>query len=202
MTWEPKWPFRSRDHVLAHEQAYLAGSITPQEGNAPIRLVKPIDLERERWLEQEGAERLRHNSAEREVVQTIYLWKMQSTAGTAIPPEILTDNFAQVLDQVIRSGSDDDMSNAMKCLIRFKGLKVRAASAFTYWLRPHEYQVIDKRVTSALNLQFQSEDYTPENYIRYCQLSRSQAAEQNLTLRQVDRALFVFNVLSSKQITI
>ena len=23
MIWNPKWPFRSREHALAHEQAYL-----------------------------------------------------------------------------------------------------------------------------------------------------------------------------------
>lgn len=199
MIWKAKWPFKSREHALVHEQAYLAGSYTPL-GSRPIRLVDRQDLEIEGWLESGGAERLRGNTRDTDVIRKIWLWKMRSTieatGGCAdAPTGIFSGEFAESLGAVIRAKDDSEMAGAIDALVAFNGIAVRAASAFIYWLRPRQYQVIDRRATAALNLYFAEHDFTSDNYLRYCALSRDLQKEHNLSLRQIDRALFTFQKL-------
>jgi hypothetical protein len=200
MIWEPKWPFKSREHALAHEHEYLVGSHTIS-GSRQIPLVDECDLEIERWLESGGAARLRKNPSDTEVIRNIYLWKMRSTNRCAdAPNSILSEKFAALLGAVLDAHNDSEMANPIDALTKFGGVKIRAVSAFIYWLRPDEYQVIDRRVTAALNLLFTNTDYTRENYLQYCVLSRDLGAKHDLSLRQIDRALFTFQKLSTKKI--
>lgn len=198
MDWNPTWPFKSREQALAHERAYLAGSHSIP-GHCHIRLVDECDLQIERWLESDGAARLRKDPSDMEVIRKIYHWKMSAIKGSVYFPESIQSGrkeFAAALNFVLQAKGDKEMACAINALKEFKDVKIRVASAFIYWLRPDEYQVIDRRVTKALNLSFIADDYTCDNYLRYCGLSRDLSAQHNLSLRQIDRALFVFQKLS------
>ncbi|MCG3773947.1 MAG: hypothetical protein JW395_0764 [Nitrospira sp.] len=203
MMWQPKWPFSTRDHALAHEQAYLQGYAPPGSSHRRIQLVERDNLDTEAWLESCGADRLRAEPNDKKTIRAIWLWKMRSTlevAGqcTEPPKELFGPRFAACLENARDAINASRMATAVADLVNFDGVAVRSASAFVYWLRPNEYQVIDRRATGALDLDFKDEDYTTENYLRYCTLSLQLSTAHALTLRQVDRALFSYHKLLTR----
>jgi hypothetical protein len=199
MKWLPRWPFRLRSDAIAHEDAYCAGSYKPPRAR-PVRLVERQDWLLEEWLENGGADRLRANSFDREAIRVVYTWKTRANAafdgGSAgVPEELYSPEFGRAINQVLESRSDSEGVEAIRTLCTFPFVRVRVASAFAYWLRPNDFQLIDRRSTEALDLGFMDADYTPENYVRFCELSRDLGRAHALTLRQIDRALFAYHKL-------
>lgn len=193
------WKARSRAAVIAHEDAYCTGYYKPARAR-PVKLVGARDLRLEDWLERGGAERLQRDTADREAIRSIYLWKVranvESEGGVVdFPEDLASPAFAEALRALLVSRSDYELASAVDTLQGLSGIRVRVASAFAYWLRPDDYQLIDVRSTQALDLAFSDDDYTPENYARFCQLSRELAAQHELTLRQIDRVLFAYHRL-------
>jgi len=143
---------------------------------------------------------LRANSFDREAIRVVYTWKTRANAafdgGSAgVPEELYSPEFGRAINQVLESRSDSEGVEAIRTLCTFPFVRVRVASAFAYWLRPNDFQLIDRRSTEALDLGFMDADYTPENYVRFCELSRDLGRAHALTLRQIDRALFAYHKL-------
>jgi hypothetical protein len=199
VAWHPNWPFRSRAHASAYEDAYLARHYQVGRGRK-VTIVTDADWQLEDWLEREGAARLRDKLDDPQAIRAIYFWKVGANirAGgqtLSMPDELLSTAFTKGLGAVLSSKSDEELIAAIRALTAFLGVRVRVASAFAYWLRPNEYQLIDERSTAALGLSFAEADYSPENYARWCALSRRLSADHELSLRQVDRALFTYHKL-------
>jgi hypothetical protein len=163
-------------------------------------LISDYDWQLEDWLETEGAHRLQADPTDQKAIRTVYLWKRgadqrHSGSGPTVPDELYSPHFAEILGNIGASTSDEELIAAIRRITSFPGVGVRTASAFAYWLRPNDYQLIDRRVTSALDLHFNDEDYSPDNYARFCQLARALSVEHAMSLRQIDRALFAFHKL-------
>jgi hypothetical protein len=162
--------------------------------------VTDADWQLEDWLEREGAARLRDRLDDRQAIRSIYLWKVganirASGQQLSVPEELLSPSYAQALDAVLRSSKDAELIDSIRTLTCFPGVRVRVASAFAFWLRPNDYQLIDERSTAALSLAFSDADYSPEIYARWCALARQLSADNALSLRQIDRALFAYHKL-------
>lgn len=199
VAWEPTWPFRTRAHAIAYEDAYCARHY--QAGRArKVTILTDSDWQLEDWLEREGAARLRERGDDAQAIRSIYLWKVGANIRAAgqvlsIPEELLSREFAQALESLLHAHSDEGLIGSIRTLTSFPGIRVRVASAFAFWLRPNDYQLIDDRSTQALGLAFSDADYSAENYARWCAIARSLSAQHALSLRQIDRALFAYHKL-------
>lgn len=199
--WEPKWPFRSSEAVVAHEHVYLLGYWKPGKGSQ-IHICQQSDLQIERWLEQGGTILLQEQQAP-EAIRNVYIWKMRATLKAADkcsdpPTELLGKSFAAALRRCSEVATEEALEDCIDALTRFPGVGLRLASAFLYWLRPNEFQVIDRRSTEALDLSFEPSDYTVSNYLWWCEYARDRAATLCMSLRTIDRALFTYHKLLEK----
>jgi hypothetical protein len=199
VAWQSHWPFRSREHAVAYEGAYCARHYQVGRGRK-VTIVTDADWQLEDWLERDGAARLRDKLNDRQAIRSVYLWKVganirASGQQLSVPEELLSSSFAQALESVLRPNSDDELIASVRGLTGFPGVRVLVASAFAFWLRPNDYQLIDERSTAALGLAFAESDYSPKNYARWCALARVLSAEHTLSLREVDRALFAYHKL-------
>ncbi len=198
MIWNPVWPFKSRESVLAYERVYFEEWFRAPDGRR-INIGSQEDIQRERWLEREMPKQRTSKTINHECIRNVYIWKMRSTTGNCeIPSHLNTPEFAEALLRFCAASSENEIIESIKSIISFSGVKIRVASAFMYWLRPNEFQLIDRRVTAALNLLFNEEDYNVENYLRYCEYCKLISIQQNLSLRQIDRALFIYHKLMEK----
>lgn len=190
MIWNPVWPFKSRESVLAYERVYLEGWYKTPNGSR-INIVSQEDIQREYWLEREMSKQYTSKTIDLEFIKNVYIWKMESTTVNCnFPAHLKTLKFAEALRRFCDASSKDEIKKSIEDIIAFPLVKIRVASAFMYWLRPNEFQLIDRRVTAALNLSFADEDYNIENYLKYCEYCKSISKQHNLSLRQIDRALF------------
>ena len=202
MIWHPVWPFKSRESVLAYERVYFEEWYRAPNGRR-INIGSQEDIQREYWLEKEMPKQRTSNTIDLECIKNIYIWKMRSTTGNCnFPAHLDTLKFAEALRRFRDASSENEIIESIKSIISFSGVKIRVASAFMYWLRPNEFQLIDRRVTAALNLSFTDEDYTIDNYLKYCEYCKLISMQQNLSLRQIDRALFTYQKLLEKGIVL
>lgn len=198
MLWNPVWPFKSNESVFVYECVYLDGRYKAPNGKF-INIVNSEDLQLEHWIERKMPKQQTTKALDLEFIRNIYIWKMRSTTGNSNFPAHLNNlKFAEALRLFRDASSENEIIESIKYIVSFSGIKIRIASAFMYWLRPDEFQIIDRRSTEALNLSFTEEDYSIENYLRYCKYCKSISTQQNLNLRQMDRALFTYQKLMGK----
>lgn len=202
MLWNPVWPFKSRESVLAYERVYFEEWYKTPNGRR-INIGSQEDVQREYWVEREMSKQHTSKTIDLEFIKNVYIWKMRSTTGNCnFPAHLNTLQFAEALCRFRDASSKDEIRKSIEAIIAFDRVKIRVASAFMYWLRPNEFQLIDRRVTAALNLSFADEDYNTENYLKYCDYCKSISIQQNLNLRQIDRALFTYQKLLKKGIVL
>ena len=94
-------------------------------------------------------------------VTDIYLWK--TSAMSDCPDSqgylagLLAVAFLQATERCFIAADAGEDDEAVKALVGFTGVQVRVASAFLYWMVPDHFQLIDRRATGALNLDFADE---------------------------------------------
>lgn len=200
MQWAPRWPFRSKEQALEYENVYLRGFYGGR-GGRPIEIVSREDLCLEKWLEANQSRHVSRHHITDEYLEAICVWKVRSSDGVACTPpaEILSDEFEAALLECRNARSIADAVPAIGRIASggFRGVRVRVASAYLYWIRTDRYALIDRRVTAALNLRFMDTDYNIENYVRWCSLISDLSVRHALSSRQIDRALFTYEKLLS-----
>lgn len=91
--------------------------------------------------------------------------------------------------------SQKEEKEILRVLCTLKGVSVPVASAFLTVIYPDKYAVIDIRCLEMLNelgIPIPS-DPTIKNYIKYMEIMRSIAEENNVTPRDVDKILFAMH---------
>lgn len=189
----PKFPFRDREHALAHAHGYLQGVC------CGVRIVGAKDLEREAWLEREIPSRRAAGVLDEAAIATIYRWKMSSTIRSdAVLATVLTPAFVAATGHVIAAPDRQSLARVIPALF-VPGIRIVAASAFLYWLRPGDLAILDRKATEALDLPSSSDsEYTVEDYLAYSAACLGLAQSNGLSMRDLDRALFVFRTLLTR----
>jgi len=103
------------------------------------------------------------------------------------------DTVDKVLERVVETSST---RRKIRMLIDLSGIRVKMSSAFLLFMDPKEYTVLDWRVANVLTdegilNQKISDDASIDEYIEYLQACRSTAERFGVSLRQLDRALWV-----------
>ena len=161
-----------------------------------IRLVEPVDLQREAWLEREMPSRRTGTSVDVPCIETIYRWKISSTRGNdAVPDSVRTQQFGRSLGCIAVAQGRTAIEALVPDLL-VPWISIVAASAFLYWLRPQELTILDRKASTALNLPSSSdEDYSVADYLDYCEACVEFSRQLGISLRDLDRALFVYVTL-------
>jgi hypothetical protein len=134
-----------------------------------------------------------------DAAEKIYLWKMATTVGEdcPVPPGIRQHSFLASCAAFVVARREDIVDVISSLMI--SGLRIIKVSAFLYWMRPLEFPVIDQRATGALDLTpAEDSNYSIPDYLDYAEACKELATAQSVSLRVLDRALFVYHALMMK----
>lgn len=103
------------------------------------------------------------------------------------------DTVDEVLERVLEASST---GRKIRMLMELSGIRVKMASAFLLFMNPEEYTVLDWRAANVLTdedilNQTISDDASIDEYIEYLRVCRSTAEQLDVSLRELDRALWV-----------
>lgn len=121
----------------------------------------------------------------------IYEWKLKSFLKRGFA-YLNPDNHDKTgIERALRDACNaQTVSNAIRALIRFDGVKIPVASAVLAMIRPDRYTVLDVRALRALGVSKAVPSIAI--YEAYLQTCVRLAARYNVDLRTLDRALFWF----------
>lgn len=103
------------------------------------------------------------------------------------------DTVDEVLERVLETSST---RRKIRLLMELSGIRVKMASAFLLFMNPEEYTVIDWRAANVLTDEgilnrTISDDASIDEYMEYLRACRSKAEQLDVSLRELDRALWV-----------
>jgi hypothetical protein len=145
-----------------------------------------------RMLERIPAHISEHGRFEdRELLEDIVLWKFSPGVGRI--RDISPERVEEISQRAFES---DSVSEALSTLAELNGIGPSMAGTVLTFTNPDRYTVMDPRATSALrSLGFwsSSSEATVDQYEHYCLRCQELSQRSGLSLRDVDRALYIID---------
>lgn len=140
-------------------------------------------------LLQELPEKFDNRIWSREDLEEIVQWK----SHRALPD--FGENDRGVDETIEKALDAQELSEAVDALRGLHGVQVPMASAFLMFMDPNKYTVIDERAWKAFrDLGYVTADYDNQStykYVLYLGICKALALEHGVSLRNLDRALWV-----------
>jgi hypothetical protein len=148
-----------------------------------IKLVTRYEF-KEYTAVQAAGKRIAAGEYARSHLETIYEWKTKGRGRSRIARNT-DEEIADALKLVSHARTD---RAAVAVLMGLRGVDVPVASAILTAINPSRFTIIDFRALAALGVT--SIVPTIDIFISYCEFCRNLAMECNLSLRDLDRALW------------
>jgi hypothetical protein len=158
----------------------------------------PVLIERYRSAEDNpalkaGADIRAGSTYLRESVEAIFMWK---TKGRGIS-RLRKNSDGEITDALTLATAAKTERAAVSVLCGLQGVDVPVASAILTAIDPERYTVIDFRALEALGNK--SNDRTVNFYLAYLDACRQLAQEHQVSLRDLDRALWQWSSEQTKR---
>ncbi len=157
-------------------------------------LITPNEAAEERRFEHEFDEARKRGYLSKDLFVRVGRWKSVRQ----------TPNYESNLEESVRAASADafaaaDDVTALAAMTRLRGVALRTASAILQWMRPTQFPILDVRVVSALGWPEPASWEDPSFYARVSERVRELARDCAIDLRTIDRALWAWDKLRSRE---
>lgn len=112
-------------------------------------------------------------------------WKTARSKG-----KVAANSESRVVAATQRALSATDETARMEALLTLEGVGVPTASALLFFAFPAEYPILDYRALESLGQPTNRTTYSVKYWLRYLEACRSLAAEAQVSVRMLDKALW------------